>query len=196
MTRLRNPFTRSTGFTLVETMVVVALLSILTALAIPSLQDAMDRYRANAVYDELRSTFVFARSEAIRTRSRVIVQRTVGANCPTVQEWQCGWIVYVDANGSGTQQVNPLPPAVAEPSLRTIDAVAGGTIVNTYKGNQSQIIFDRWGNITPLGAFRQVIVPRGNISSLGVKTLCASAGGRFRSVDSDLTLDPITCSNQ
>ena len=194
MTGLRNPFTLSTGFTLVETMVVIALLSILTALAIPSLQDVMDRYRASAVYDELRSTFVFARSEAIRTRSRVIIQRTAGANCATVQEWQCGWTVYVDANGDGVQQLNPLPPAVAEPTLRTIDSLTGGTIVNTFKGNQSQIIFDRWGNITPLGALRQVIVPRGNINSLGVKTLCASAGGRFRSVDGDVSLT--ACSSQ
>lgn len=194
MIGMRYNFTHSNGFTLVETMVVVALLSILTALAIPSLQDAMDRYRASAVYDELRSTFVFARSEAIRTRSRVIIQRTAGASCATVQEWQCGWSVYVDANGDGVQQLNPLPPAVAEPPLRIVEPLTGGTIVNTFKGNQSQIIFDRWGNITPLGALRQVIVPRGNINSLGVKTLCASAGGRFRSIDSNATQS--ACSSQ
>lgn len=194
MTGIRNPLTQATGFTLVETMVVVAVLSILTALAIPSLQNAMDRYRASAVYDELRSTFVFARSEAIRTRSRVIVQRTAGANCATVQEWQCGWTVYIDANGNGTQQINAVPPALAEPTLRTIDPLAGGTVVNTFKANQSQIIFDRWGNITPLGALRQVVVPRGDVGSLGVKTLCASAGGRFRSIDGDATLT--ACSSQ
>ena len=187
MTGPRNPFTLSTGFTLIETMVVVALLSILTALAVPSLQGALDRYRSSAVYDELRSTFVFARSEAIRTRSRVIVQRTAGAACATVQEWQCGWSVYVDANGDGVQQVNPPAPAVAEPALRTIDPLTAGTIVNTFKGNQSQIIFDRWGNITPLGPLRQLILPRGNLNSSGVKTLCASAGGRFRSVEGSVS---------
>jgi type IV fimbrial biogenesis protein FimT len=194
MSRLQHHLKLSAGFTLIETMVVIGLLSILTALAAPSLQDAMDRYRATAVYDELRSTFVFARSEAIRTRSRVIVQRTVNANCATVQEWQCGWFVYVDANGDGVQQPNPAAPAIAEPALRTVDPLSGGTVVGMFKGNQSQVTFDRWGNITPLGIFRQVIVPRGTINSPGVKTLCASSGGRFRSVDGDVS--DVACSTQ
>jgi type IV fimbrial biogenesis protein FimT len=181
-----NSIKKTAGFTLVEAMVVAAILSILTALAFPSFQDAMDRYRSSAVYDELRSTYTFARSEAVRTRSRVIAQRTPNANCPTVQEWQCGWNIYVDANGDGVQQVNPAAPAVAEPSLRTIAALTGGTVLNTFKGNQSQVVFDRWGNVTPLGAFRQVIVPRGIVSSTGVMTMCASSGGQLRSVAGDI----------
>ena len=184
--QFRNSARKVTGFTLVETMVVVALLGILAALAIPSMQNALDRYRASAVYDELRSTYVFARSEAIRTRSRVIVQRTADPACATVQEWQCGWSVYVDANGDGVQQVNPLAPAVPEPALRTVDPLTGGTVLNTFKVNQSQVILDRWGNITPMGALRQVIVPRGNVALPGVKTLCASSGGQFRSVDGNV----------
>lgn len=193
MTEKQNPFKFATGFTLVEAMVVVAIFGGLTALAAPSIQEALDRYRANAVYDELRSTFVFARSEAIRTRSRVVVQRTAGALCATVQEWQCGWIVYVDANGDGVQQTNPAPPAVPEPTRRAIGQLQGGTVVNIFKGDQNRIVFDRWGNITPLGAFRQVIVPREDINSPGVKTLCASAGGRFRAVDGEVDLN--ACAN-
>lgn len=177
----------NTGVTLIEAMVVVVILGALTALVTPMLQDSVDRYRANTVYDELRSTYVLARSEAISSRSRVIVQRRVSANCATVQEWQCGWIVYADANGDGVQQVNPALPAVPEPSLRSVDELLGATTVMMHKGggNISQVVFDRWGNITPLGAFRQVIAPRGDISSSGVRTLCVSSGGRFRLVNGD-----------
>ena len=176
------------GFTLIETMVVVALLSILAALAAPSFQDALDRYRANAVYDELRSTYVFARSEAIRTRQQVIVQRVANpAVCATVQEWQCGWIVYVDANGNGAQDLAPAAPAVPEPTLRSIPQLDSGTVLNMFNANQSQVRFDRWGNVTPLGAFRQEVVPRGTIASTGVLTLCASSGGRLRSAHGIVT---------
>lgn len=182
-----RPFARR-GFTLPETMVVMAILSILAGLAVPTIRDALDRYRANAVFDELRSTYVFARSEAIRTRQQVIVQRTVNlAACPTVQEWQCGWIVYVDANGNGVQDIAPAAPAVAEPTLKNIPQLEGGTVLNMFPAGQAQVRFDRWGNATPLGAFRQVIVPRGVISSVGVTTLCASAGGRIRSVRDEVS---------
>lgn len=173
------------GFTLIETMVVVALMSVLAALAIPSMQSAFDRYRVNAVYDELRSTYVFARSEAIRTRQRVNVDR-VATNlvvCPTTADWQCGWVVYVDANGNGTQETAPAAPAIPEPTLRAVPLLSGGTTLITFKPAPiGQIAFDRWGNITPLGAFRQVIAPSMGIASPNVQTLCASSGGRFRSV--------------
>ena len=159
----------------------VAIVGVLAGLVAPTFQDAMDRYRANAVYDELRSTYVLARSEAVSSRSRVIVQRRVSANCATVQEWQCGWIVYVDANGDGVQ-------SNGEPSLRSVDELPARTVVNMFKaGNVSQVTFDRWGNITPLGPFRQNIVPREDINSNGVRTLCASSGGRFRLVEGDAT---------
>lgn len=175
---------------MVETMVVVAIVTLLAALATPSLQDAVDRYRSAAVYDDLRATFTFARSEAIRRRVGVIVQRRAGAACATVQEWQCGWIVFADIDGDNAQN----PDGVSEPTIRQADPLTGGTVVNMVKAAQSRVNFDRWGNVTPLGAFRMTVVPRGDINSSGVKTLCSSAGGRFRSVDGDVT--NVACASQ
>ncbi|MBP8018862.1 MAG: GspH/FimT family pseudopilin [Hylemonella sp.] len=178
------------GFTLVETMVVVAIMALLAAMAVPTFQDAVDRYRSAAVYDDLRATFVFARSEAIRRRVGVVVQRRPGAACATVQEWQCGWTVFADIDADNIQN----PDGVSEPDIRRTDAMTGGTVVNMFKAAQTRVNFDRWGNITPLGAFRMSVVPRGDINSAGVKTMCASAGGRFRSVEGDVT--NVACSNQ
>lgn len=168
--RLFRKYTR--GFTLVETMVVVAIVAILASLALPSLQEAFDRYRVNAAYDELRSSYVLARSEAIRTRSTVRVQANGG--CPTAQEWQCGWTVFAVING-----VNQAP-------IRRIEALPGGTTIMTLNGGaDDRVTFDRWGNMQPLGALRQVIAPRGNSVLTGTRTLCANAGGRVRWIAGD-----------
>lgn len=169
---------RSNGFTLVEVMVVVAMMAVLTALAAPSLQQAFDRYRVAAAYDELRSTYTFARSEAIRTRQQVVIARTAGGACATVQEWQCGWTVFVDANANNVMDG-------AETVLRSTGALTGGTTIMTFNAAQSRIVFNRWGNVTPLGAFRQVIAPRGDSNLAGTSTVCSSAGGRLRKVEGD-----------
>ncbi len=173
------PPKKNSGFTLIEAMVVVAIVTLLAALAAPSMQEAFDRYRVGSVYDELRSTLVFARSEAIRTRSQVIVARSTGSNCPTVQDWHCGWVVFIDANTDNVQQSS-------EPSIRVVPALVGGTTVMTDKGGaDGRITFDRWGNMRPMGAMRQVIAPRGNSAYPGTRSLCTSSGGRIRWVDGD-----------
>lgn len=154
------------------------MMAVLTALAAPSLQEAFDRYRVGAVYDELRSTYNFARSEAIRTRQQVVIARAAGAACATIQEWQCGWTVFVDANANNVMDGT-------EAVLRSTAALSGGTVVMTFNGAQNSVVFNRWGNVIPLGAFRQVIAPRGDSNLDGTATVCASAGGRLRKVAGD-----------
>lgn len=171
---------KSVGISLIEILVVLGILAILSALAAPTIQDSMYRYQSATINDELRNSIAFARSEAIRTRSPVVIRKTVGANCAN-QEWQCGWFTFVDLNNDGVQQ---LP---AEPTVRTVDAQSSNTIINMFSGNVARISFDRWGNITPLGAFRMNIVPGANINNEGVRTMCISSGGRIRTVDGDAT---------
>jgi type IV fimbrial biogenesis protein FimT len=171
---------RSLGFTLVELMVAVAILAILAAFAAPSLQSAFDRYRVNAASDDFRSSLNYARSEAIRTRSRISVARSSSNNgvvCATAEEWQCGWIIYRDTNANNVRDV------ATEPVLKAIEAMPGGTVAMMNPAAQTQIRFDQWGNVTPLGAFSIRLLPRGDIASPDIATFCASSGARFRLVN-------------
>lgn len=56
----------SSGFTLVELMVVVAIVAILAVMAAPSYRDMIDRYRLRAATDDLVSVISNARANAVK----------------------------------------------------------------------------------------------------------------------------------
>ena len=73
---------RQAGFTLVELMIVVALVAILLALAAPSFRETIARNRLEGVAGELSTDFQYARSEAVARNAQVGL--FVGSNCYTV----------------------------------------------------------------------------------------------------------------
>jgi len=71
------------GFTLIEMMIVVAIVGALVALAIPSFQQWSQNQRAKSAIRSLAGTLMHARGEAIRTGNNHIVffqQDALGAN--------------------------------------------------------------------------------------------------------------------
>lgn len=64
------PASRLQGFTLLEAMVVVALVAILAALAVPSFSTAMANQRVNSAAQELQGLLLFARAESVYKRTQ------------------------------------------------------------------------------------------------------------------------------
>jgi type IV fimbrial biogenesis protein FimT len=87
------------GFTLIEVMVVVAILAIMLSLAVPSLRSLLDGNRLEARSTELAASIHLARMEAIKRGPGARV--SVTPNSAT--GWSAGWTVFVDtttdANG-------------------------------------------------------------------------------------------------
>jgi len=92
------------GFTLMELIVAVAILSILTTLAVPSYRTMMANNQGATNANALIQALTLARSEAIkRNRTVVVCKSTTGTSCDTSASvtWDRGLVTFVDANVNG-----------------------------------------------------------------------------------------------
>ena len=122
----RNPSIQArhfvTGFSAIELMVVVSIISILAALAAPSFTPLIENWRVREASEQLQSTLYYARSEAIKRGGQVVIQKIPNNTngCTSASEIlarDCGWNVYHDTNGYGyctaAETVLSLSPAAA-----------------------------------------------------------------------------------
>lgn len=79
------------GFTLVELMVVVAVLAVLQTLAAPAFSGLVSSMRLSTAANSLFSSLLLARSEAIKRNSRAVVCKSAtGYACTTSGGWEQG----------------------------------------------------------------------------------------------------------
>lgn len=80
----------------------VALISIVMAIAIPSMTTFNQNDRLTTNINKLIGHLAYARSEAVKNNQRVVVcTSSDSASCSSSSDWEDGWIVFVDANGNG-----------------------------------------------------------------------------------------------
>lgn len=129
------------GFSLLEMMIVVAIIGLIAAIAIPNFVDMLAEQRARAAASELVGDLVLARVEAIKQQRRVVVER--GAS------WKEGWRVYIDSDASSSF-------TAGEPVIKTSNGYSGNTLkVCTITADFSnRVIFRGDGSVAnaPVGA--------------------------------------------
>lgn len=91
---------RTSGFSLIELLVTIAIVAILVALAFPSFQGSLRSNRVTSATNELIASISLARTEGMRNpRGAVICTSADGTSCGGT--WNDGWIVWIDVNGNG-----------------------------------------------------------------------------------------------
>jgi len=165
--------TKSAGFTLIETLIVIAVVAILLAIVAPSLQGVLANNQTATLGDDLFSSIMMARSEAVRRETIVTLcaaadntQSSCAASASTAN-WQNGWITFLDPAGTGTvgASTNILK---LEPTLITN--------ANINPSASSKITYQPSGLIST-GAGTYTIKVAGCTGSTGGKQIVISASG-------------------
>ncbi|MCG6118745.1 MAG: GspH/FimT family pseudopilin [Aquimonas sp.] len=97
----RMPIRKQRGFTLTELVIAMLILSILTAIALPSFTDTLARNRLAGQNNELVAAINLARTLAIQSRAQAGI---CGANSDATgcaANFDDGFIVWVDENRNG-----------------------------------------------------------------------------------------------
>ena len=163
------------GFTLLECLVALALMAILTVLAVPGFRDLLVRRSVLVTAEALVGDLRFARAEAIKRGAQVSVCRSAnGSACSATGNWVEGWIVFVDRNPKGV--VDPgdelLRVQSRQPQLESIASDNPGTDKASF-------------NFLPMGMSGPAtqtfkLTPVAPAPSNSLRVVCVSSQGRPR----------------
>ena len=160
----------SSGYTLLELIIVVGIIGVVTAIAVPSMGVYIKNDRLTTNINTLVSHLSFARSEAITQSQQVVLcVSSDSADC-TGTDWALGWIVFADANGNGAVDG-------AETILRAQAALGNNNTLTSTIG--TQVIYDNRGFTTTAAGTFSLCDDRGtdNITARAI-----SNTGRVRKV--------------
>lgn len=100
------------GYTLMEVRVVMMIIGIATAFAMPSMSRVLASGRVSSNANELIASLEYARAEALGRNTLVVVCRSADPRAPTpacstaavgaigADDWATGWIVYAKPQGT------------------------------------------------------------------------------------------------
>jgi type IV fimbrial biogenesis protein FimT len=169
------------GFTLLEVMVVLAIVAILGTLAAPSLKQQIQSNTISSNVNTFMSDIRFARSESVRRGGGVVMCRSDSpeATSPTCGSgsgpggngWVSGWIIFHDLDNSGTK-------ASAEPLLRVQGPITSMDSI-TDSGNSTKFQFTATGRQTLSGA-TSFQFGGGNYANDVQRVVCVNLSGRAR----------------
>ena len=134
---------KNSGFTLIELVTAMAVLSILVTLAVPSFRSLTLNGRRAAAVNELVVSLMHARSVAITQRRPVVVCRTANSGaetpeCNTGTGWESGWVSFVDADADNSYDSG-------EEILRRHEALPGGISAHGNGDASTHISFNSTG---------------------------------------------------
>ena len=152
------------GFTIIEMMVVVAIVAVLAAVGLPSMRDLLKTNRMKTVSLDLYGSLSLARSEAIKRNNGSVAMVAAAGG------WQGGWsVTCVDTAGSC---------GGADVILLSQEAVDADTTLTGPVGNV--VTFGRDGRLTS------------GVASFRITIGADNASIKMRCVDVNVSGRPIT----
>ena len=178
---------KSSGFTLIELMVVIAIASILMKLAAPSFKQLIQSNAISSNVNSFLADMRYARSESVKRGGGVIMCRSdapeaanpvcSGGAGPGGNGWVSGWIIFHDVNGDGTRVA--ASTATTDPVLRVQAAITAIDSI-AESGSSTKFIFTATGRLTLSGITSFQFGSNSNFANTLQRIVCVSVGGRAR----------------
>ena len=176
---------KQNGFTIIEILIVVVILAILMSLAAPSFIRTLRSTTVSNSINGMMADLRFARSEAVRRGSTVIVCRSddpeaASPVCATSgagsSGWASGWIVFLDVAGSGTKVAADTNVLLKiQPANTNIEAI------NESPAGSTKFSFASTGRLNGLAGVTTIVFGgAGNFSKDLQRVLCVSMTGHVR----------------
>lgn len=185
---LRN--SQQGGFTLVEVLVVIAIIGILAGLAVPSFNGLIANTSISRAVNGFIVDTSFARGEGMRRGGNVTICRTSnplaitpvcsGGDGLAVGGWMEGWVVFQDLNGNGVFNNG-------DAVLRVEEALSGvGNFLPTGGTPRNRITYDATGRANGQEGRWLIHAPGALIDDDSyTRTLCMNSVGRVRLLQGD-----------
>ena len=130
---------KNSGFTLLELIIVMALVAVVMTFAIPAMQTFTQNDRLTSNINLFIGHLAYARSEAVtRSQQIVVCASNDGVSCSG--GWTDGWIIFVDADADNAF-------TVGEEVIRAQQGLGVDNTISTT-GIGTQIIYDNRGFVT------------------------------------------------